>query len=212
MSNHETCITLQMILVLSHTTHIRDKDLIKHEYNRYTLCTTPVSVERLQDTSIYKVKDNAILHRIDVYKLSPDAIIDIKCNPNNYIITDSTKSIEYLTKDDLEPYVLSDYDEQRLNNAKNKANKKQMFDTFILPQIEALANQDNVKPIYKFDKSTLRFNVTYGVTRDNHLRKLQNTIYNRLKAIGITSRRNYGYDIEILLTKTLDNLYPEQKA
>lgn len=209
MTNYEACITTHMILYKSDDTYTYDEDHKKCGYKRYTLSITPVSVKTLQGDTIYKVKDGATLHRLNTRKLSSTFILSLKRNPDNYLVSDTMESLSYFTKDDLEPYVLSEYDKQRLAEHNTKVNKKQIFESLILPQIEALVNEDYIKDVYDFDKGYLRLRAHCMVEHDGSFHKLQNLLYEQLKAMNVVARRKYYGDIEILLTDTLNKLLPD---
>lgn len=218
MLNAETCIIKQMVLVSSGEVQAYDHDLLKAcKYKRYTLCITPVSVEKLKSTIIYKVKDNAVLHRMNKRKLSWAFISRLRRDPNNYIMNETADTLDYFTANDVEPYVLSDYDESRLakDKDKDKIDKTKLFKSFILPQIKAITDSKDVKDYYVFDETTLTFktlkyNVSYSP--DDRLFNVQYLIYETLKSIEVTSRRKYNGNVEILLTETLNKLFPDQKV
>jgi hypothetical protein len=173
----------------------------------YKLTTTPVSIETLLGP-IYQLKPGITLHRINAKNRAVTA--KALAGENTIIVKESSDTIEYINKDDLEPYELSDYDKQRLAKYDNKQNKLKFFNDMLFPSIKALINTYNCVLIRNNkNEIELSFNYAYATDNDKATKiKAAKEIVSKIKDLccHITYHRCSNNLATIHKIKTVDNL------
>lgn len=197
MTNKVTDIPLKLVVVEDN----------RYGQIDYKLMTTSVSVETLL-SHIYQLKAGAILHRIRVKNRAVTAKVLV--GENTIIVKESSDTIEYINKDDLEPYELSDYDKQRLAKYDNKQNKLKFFDDMLFPSIKALINTYGcINILTRKNEIELSFNYAYATDNDKATKiKTAKEIVSKIKDLGchITYHRCSNNFATIHKLKTVDNL------
>jgi len=173
----------------------------------YKLTTTPVSIETLLGP-IYQLRPGVTLHRINAKNRAVTAKALV--GENAIVVKESSDTIEYINKDDLEPYELSSYDKKRIAERDNKQNKLKLFNDIIFPSIKALTDTYNYV-IIRDNKNEveLSFDYRYIIT-DNDLSiqlKTAKEIVSKLKDLGYNVTFHAYRDFATIhKIKTVDNL------
>lgn len=196
MTNKVTDIPLKLVIV--------ERD--HYGYVDRKLTTTPVSVETLLGT-VYQLKPGAALHRM--YAKNRAVAAKVLVGENAIVVKESSDTIEYINKDDLEPYELSDYDKDRLAKYNNKQNKLKLFDDMIFPSVKALIDTYNCVIIRDNENEVeLSFDYRYIVDNDEATEiKTAKEIVSKLKGLGYcVTFHTYKDFATIHKIKTVDNL------
>lgn len=203
----ETLIQLKLVLVKRKNQLYAD--------NAYTLQRTPISTETLINSEILQLKPNVAIHRIYLNH-SPAVNPQVLVGVDNYIIFRSDTTIEYISKEDVEPYILTDYDNARIVAYKQKNSKMQLFNEMILPTIKSiLADYPDVT--CEMNGTTLNIcdHANYPRTYNTYeLKHKYGKLISQLKDLGlkvIKSQIVHSDDIcRINITKSMENLLIEK--
>lgn len=174
----------------------------------YVLSTTPIDIKYLLNNTVYQLKPGITLHK--VYAKNRAIAADVLVGKDNIVVEETEETIEYINKDDLEPYELSDYDKQCLAKYDNKQNKLKFFDDMILPSIISLIDTYRcVNILTRKNEIELLFNYAYATDNDKATKiKTAKEIVSKIKDLGcsITYHRCSNNLATIHKIKTVDNL------
>ncbi len=178
-------------------------------WKEFKIATTPVNIEALLGP-IYQLKAGATLHRMLVKKRAVTAKVLV--GEDAIVVKESEEVIEYVNKTDLEPYELSNYDKERLDEYNKRVNAKNMFDTMIMPSIKSISEKYDLKwtkdrnNILLTDMAAYYDSYSFPYCKADHKEK-HNEIVDKLKALGCkVSVAYYGNTIcKINITQTIAN-------
>lgn len=160
----------------------------------YELKPTPLSIEVLLNDIVYQFKPGSSLYKMKANKgESLDTTLNTLCFDDTLLVLNHTnKVIEYIKKEDLEPYELSEYDKDRLKEYNARANTVKMFELLILPHIQGLTKDypDLVINTNSYDKR-IEIAEPYNAKRLNKEQKEK--IISKLKDLGCVVFHHYGY-------------------